>query len=240
VNTIWSGAVHEAGLEYWKRLCITDYFEQNLKAGKKLTQKDIDSLLSNAKNSSGEIGGAAAKIGTFAHDVIDDICKKSIKNQKHTWEIEPVFQKLHGKEVRHCVKLWIAWAKKNTFVVKHSELTVYHDGYKYAGTLDAYGLVNGVWSVIDWKSGMLYNNQAAKTVAYKKAFDSMNNIKPGTPQVIIVRLPKDKKVAEMRIVKDEAPQFEAFVAAKYLFDYSKMKRTDVFYPAKRKTVYDTE
>jgi hypothetical protein len=86
------------------------------------------------------------------------------------------------------VESWKDWAKSVALEPVAIEHTVYCEICGYAGTLDLYARVQGVLTVLDWKSGKaIYPEAFLQNAAYRHAAQRL-----GMPadQGLIVRLPK--------------------------------------------------
>lgn len=67
---------------------------------------------------------------------------------------------------------WIKWKKDTGFVVESSEQIVYSRIYNYAGTYDRVGLLDGVRTLVDIKTGTtLPKTIALQTAGYMGAFN---------------------------------------------------------------------
>ncbi len=86
------------------------------------------------------------------------------------------------------VESWKDWAKTIALEPLAIERTVYCKACGYAGTLDLYARVEGVVTVLDWKSGRaIYPEAFLQNVAYRHAAERQGL--PST-QGLIVRVPK--------------------------------------------------
>jgi len=91
-------------------------------------------------------------------------------------------------EALWAVESWKDWAQSVQLEPLAIERAIYCDACGYAGTLDLYARVEGVLSVLDWKSGKaIYPEAFLQNVAYRHAARRL-----GLPseQGLIVRLPK--------------------------------------------------
>src|SRR5258705_355971 len=123
----------------------------------------------------------AASIGTAMHAGIE-------------WALRTQLGEDAGPEPRlpdaaaWAVESWKDWAKSVALEPLAIERTVYCEVCGYAGTLDLYARVNGVLTVLDWKSGKaIYPEAFLQNVAYRYA--ATRRGMPST-QGVIVRLPK--------------------------------------------------
>lgn len=123
----------------------------------------------------------AATIGTAIHAGIE-------------WTLRTQLGEDAGAEPRlpdaaaWAVESWKDWAKHVALEPLAIEHTVYCEICGYAGTLDLYARVQGVLTVIDWKSGKaIYPEAFLQNAAYRHAAQRL-----GMPadQGLIVRLPK--------------------------------------------------
>jgi hypothetical protein len=84
---------------------------------------------------------------------------------------------------------WLAWAEKVNFKPLLIEQRVTSMAEGYSGTMDVYGEVDGVLTVIDYKSSKaIYQEALLQNAAYQKALIEMEHGKP--EQGLVIRLPK--------------------------------------------------
>jgi hypothetical protein len=123
----------------------------------------------------------AATIGTAIHAGIE-------------WQLRTRFGEDAGPEpilpdaAAWAVESWKDWAKTIALEPLAIERTVYCEACGYAGTLDLYARVEGVLTVLDWKSGRaIYPEAFLQNVAYRHAAE-----RQGLPSIqgLIVRVPK--------------------------------------------------
>ncbi len=123
----------------------------------------------------------AATIGTAVHAGIE-------------WQIRTALGEDAGPEPRlpdaaaWAVESWKDWARSVQLEPLALERVVYCEDCGYAGTMDLYAQVNGIATVLDWKtSRAIYPEAFLQNVAYRHAAARL-----GLPagQGVIVRLPK--------------------------------------------------
>ncbi len=107
---------------------------------------------------------------------------------------------------------WEDWRKSVNLKPIAVEQVIWSETYGYAGTLDLLAEVNGVLTVLDWKTGKaVYSEAHLQNAAYRQAIREMGH---GDPQQgLIVRLPKVDTDPDFEVVnaKPEAPQFSKFL-----------------------------
>ena len=96
---------------------------------------------------------------------------------------------------------WEDWRRSVKLKPIAVEQVIYNEKHGYAGTLDLLADVDGVLTVVDWKTGKaVYPEAHLQNEAYRQAIREMGH---GDPRPgLIVRLPK----------VETDPQFEAVVA----------------------------
>jgi hypothetical protein len=120
--------------------------------------------------------------------------------------------------------VFVDWAKRVDLKPILIEQTVWSRTFGYAGTLDLLCEVDGRRAVVDWKTGRrVYQEAHLQNSAYRRALDEMGHAGDGELGGYIVRLPKDEQDPDPEAVaaKDEATCFDAFLAAKKLWEWSR-------------------
>lgn len=113
------------------------------------------------------------------------------------------------------------WAARVKLKPIYIEQTVYSDKYEFAGTMDLLAEVDGVVSLIDFKSGKaIYGEAHLQSVAYQEAFIEMGHM-PQPEQGIIVRLPKNENDPEFEtvVVPDRKSLFPVFLAVRQVWEW---------------------
>lgn len=133
----------------------------------------------------------ASEIGTQAHALIEWNLRRSLGQEAGP---EPVI----GEAATLAFVAYERWAKEVNLKPLLIEQKVYSHTHRYAGTMDLLAEVNGVLTLIDWKTSKdVYAEAHLQNVAYQVALTEMGH---ATPEAgLILRLPK--------VVTD--PNFEA-------------------------------
>jgi len=144
----------------------------------------------------------AKDIGTEVHDMAENYLLG-----------EKVITKGRDEKVMICFNAFMDWVSDNSVMSIHGELAVAHTGYRYAGRLDQLCLVNGVETVVDFKtSSGFYPEHGMQNAAYLRAYERMCDKKvPGCIVAIF------KKTGGKPVIKDISDRvdvyFEASMAA---------------------------
>lgn len=127
----------------------------------------------------------AGEIGTQAHALIEWSLRKALKQEA-------------GPEPRvSSAALWAYmgfedWARAHHVEPVWIEQTVWSTRFGYAGTLDLLARVDGVLTVVDFKtSKAVYSEAFLQNVAYQQALIDMGHETPDAG--LILRIPKDEK-----------------------------------------------
>jgi hypothetical protein len=164
--------------------------------------------LQAAKEYPDEARDAAAAKGTAIHEAI------------YKWET--IGERPDDPTENQAVQAYDAWRMTVAMEVVASELTIWSPSHQYAGTIDQVcRKPNGHWSVIDFKTGGAYPEQALQVAAYSYGLEELTGIP--VDDAWILRIPRDQPA-------DGSPQFftkymncdhiqsnfEAFLNALYL------------------------
>ena len=113
---------------------------------------------------------------------------------------------------------WQKWRQSVRFKPVMVEFTVVSKKYGYAGTADLLAEVDGVLTLVDWKTGKsVYKEAHLQNAAYRQAVREMGL---GDPQQgLILRLPKTETDPDFEPVAaaDERKSFGTFLTAKDLW-----------------------
>jgi predicted RecB family nuclease len=153
---------------------------------KKMSPEEYEKLLFTAKNSRLKKSEKALDSGKIAHGWIE----KHIGGEHNPLPDD--------KEAQNAVNAFLKWEKENNPEWLASELIVASSSQDFAGTLDAVARINGKIYLIDFKtSKQISPEYYLQTAAYQFCLEEMGAKVDGR---LILRLPKDGKVAEAQEV----------------------------------------
>lgn len=130
---------------------------------------------------------------------------------------------------------WEDWKKSVNLKPIWIEQTVWSEKHGYAGTLDLLAEVEGVVTVVDWKTGKsVYAEAHLQNAAYRQAIREMGHADP--QQGLIVRLPKVETDPNFEVVaaKPENLMFPKFLDAMSLWTWQ--QEMDAEYEKKREVM----
>ena len=181
---------------------------------------DVDAILKMARNRPKAIMEEAGDIGTQVHKALEIIVNEKIANPDLSWEhLHERHHTFPDERIEKCVGAFFKWAREHDFVPLESELMVYSKKIGYAGTFDAVGYVNGVLTVVDWKSSKAYYDEMGiQLSAYRHAYSEMTG-KKKVDGMMVLRLGKLDGEFEVIKVTSPAKNMLAFKAALELWKW---------------------
>jgi len=149
---------------------------------REVTKSEIIDIIEQSKTQYENIRDEAASKGTDAHFWISNYISGAL----------PV--DIDDKNVRNCVGEFLKWEKQNNVGWIASELMVCNLDIGIAGTLDAIAEVNGVVTLVDFKTNKAIYPQSmySQTAAYQWCLEyQLEDLFQLPTERMILRLPKD-------------------------------------------------
>lgn len=197
-----------AALLPWATGLAREYLFEKLESGEPINAADI---IESCKQY--EIKrDTAADIGTQIHDWIDQYIAGK----------DPEVPK--DEKVANGVLAFLDWVDKNKVKFEQSEKIVYSKKYQYVGKMDAIAIVNGVRTLIDYKSSKgVYLPMRYQTAAYLVAWNEEHG--QDIKDRMILHL--GKETGEFRAIdftdeKELMDDFECFLALLKLKEHDKV------------------
>lgn len=193
------GTLNKPALIPWAVGVCCEYMRSNLKPGKPLDELAIKILLTEAKRAHNVKRDNAADIGTLVHQ----FCEDWIKGKDPALPFHP--------QANNGAMAFLDWVKAHDVKFVYSERRIFSRRYRYAGTLDAEGYVDGQLAIIDFKtSSGIWPEMRFQTAAYEAARREESG-KSYTRW--IARLGKDDGLFEAKELHDLEKDFAAFLGA---------------------------
>ena len=170
----------------------------------------------------------AGAIGTQVHAAIEWTLRHQLGQDVGA---EPVID----EPARRVLRAYHAWAASVALVPRLIEQTVYSRIHRYAGTMDLLADINGISTLVDFKTGKaIYGEAHLQNVAYQTALIEMGHAEPAGG--LIVRLPKVAGDLDFEIapVTPVAEAFPVFLAVRRLWAWQQAQ--DAAYQARRAPV----
>lgn len=213
VTSILAAGLPKPALQYWAARSVAEFAFDHADAWRSLPREAAVDLLKRAPY---RTTSKRADAGSAVHSAID----------AHIKNIPSV--ELQSKEEQGLYEAALAFLRKYRPDVIHTEATVYSRTHKYAGTADMLARIEGVQTVIDFKtSKAVYPEQAIQLASYAFAdfvadgdlelpLDELGPFDTG----LIVRLGSDGRYEAVRFRLDP-DLFTVFLAAKAIHRYQR-------------------
>jgi hypothetical protein len=156
----------------------------------------------------------AGDLGSEAHKLIEWTMRSAIGAVAGP---KPIVR----EQAQWAFSAFMDWASRVNLKPVLIEQTVYSTVHGYAGTMDVLARVNGVLTLVDFKTGKaIYPEARLQSVAYSVALMEMGYLAPAA--AVIVRLPKvdGDPAFEVQVVPPVADLFPVFLAAKALWTWT--------------------
>lgn len=149
-------------LTSWATETMRDYLIDNfLKEEKPITYDDLILATTEYK----KVKDRAADIGSEIHDWIEKYIRYTLKEDGYD---EPEIP--NKKEVKIGISAFLDWINENHVEFISTERVIYSREHQFMGKMDIEAKVNGLYALIDIKTGNgIYNSVKMQTAAYAKA-----------------------------------------------------------------------
>lgn len=156
----------------------------------------------------------AADYGTQAHAIIELILKNRADEASEKMKEAP-------PQVTQAVGAFLKWRDRTKFEMIKSESVVFSKKFKYAGTADVIGKIQGGVVLGDFKTSKgIYPEYSLQTVAYKYAAEEMTG--EAIPNIMIYRFGKDGTFEDYTVPQISHPDlFDRFIDAKHLWEWQR-------------------
>jgi hypothetical protein len=173
-------------MQFWRAKAMYTWLLPRLKEVQGVTQTAWDGLLIKAKGAGSIKSKEALVDGKIAHDWIEQY----IKSKLGTATVIPMPQSLKAATA---VNQFLEWEKAHNVVWHASEVKLCATAGEFAGTVDAIATIDGIPTVLDFKtSDQLSEDVALQTAAYRFLVEvNLENKLEAPKQRAVLRIPKD-------------------------------------------------
>lgn len=184
----------------------------------------LEALGKEAPTSLYEVSGKAADIGTAAHSMVEEYINGfDPENADDFLALEPESR----EKARNAFGMYQSWASQSKLEIIAQEVGLVSERYRFGGTLDAIGVIDGVLCLVDWKtSNGVYSDYLLQLAAYRVLWEEANPDKILNGGFHLCRFSKehgDFAHHYYRELDDAWLMFEALLTA-YRFDATLRKR----------------
>jgi hypothetical protein len=163
-------------------------------AVQKMSPQGFVALINDSKKAAPAIADKAKEDGTAAHDWIE----KAIAY--HMDPTLPLAPTPDSPEARNAIEAFAVWTKAHDIQWLASEEVLSSDVHRTAGRLDALAIVDGIPSIVDFKTSKQISESYPLQCAGYHIMLSEMGFSPR--QWIVLRLPKDGSPAETMTIND--------------------------------------
>lgn len=178
--------------------------------GRKLTQKEIIHLVDEGRKAHIEIKEAAADVGTRAHKAINAV-------------IDGGEMKIED-DIRPAVEGFLKFVGEINIKIEHGDRKIASVKYGYGGSLDALGIENEKFVIVDFKtSPRIYQEHSLQVASYAQAFMETYDLSY-LPEAYILRLGRNEPEFEFRKVPSVKDCLRGFLSALELYQFQKSQQ----------------
>jgi len=194
------GVLDKPALIPWAVNQAIDFIRPAIGPGVEHAESYLEEVYAQAKKEARRVRGVAADIGLQAHAIL---------------ERYPECGPLPDGAVGSCVSGGIHWLQSSGVQFQARECVIYSRRHRFSGRFDGLAVVDGVLSLIDWKTSTgVYPEFRLQTAAYVAAYEEEH---PGTriEQRILIRLGKTDGAFDPHIYPRTSlrQDYNAFLAA---------------------------
>jgi hypothetical protein len=136
----------------------------------------LEALGKEAPNDLYEVTQAAADIGTVAHAMVEARIKGESPNEVLHASGLPVASQ---NKAISSFEAYESWASMSKLEIVEQEMPLISERYRFGGTPDAIGLVNGKLCLVDWKtSNAVHADYLLQLAAYRALWEENNPDRP--------------------------------------------------------------
>lgn len=146
----------------------------------------------------------AADAGTIAHILIEaDLKQRSIDTSKYPKEF------LDKAET--CYLNFMEWKERNQVKPIAIEPHLVNEKYQFGATPDYIGYINGKASLLDWKTGGVYEDHLIQLAAYKVTWEEVHPETPLDGGFNLIRFSKEEAGFDHKFRQSLPEAWEAFL-----------------------------
>jgi hypothetical protein len=218
--TTFLNMVNKPALIPWAVKQTVEFLAREWEPGRAYTRAERDALLEAGREARFSTNKEACDIGTAAHAWIEAHIRRRIAGDTTTAPLPD------DPYVAASVSGFLKWEREHNVTYLAAERRVYSRRYGYAGTLDCLAIVDGILTLLDFKTGTsgIWETYVLQMGAYAQAHYEETGERVGV--AIILRIPKDGKKIETREVRNLGETFTAFRACLDLRRWSVINQVD--------------
>lgn len=165
----------------------------------------------------------AADVGTVAHMMVEEAIKGG---KPYMLEALAALDADGNFQACNAFENWQLWAQQTRLEIVHQEMQLVSERYRFGGTPDAIGRIDGVLCLLDWKtSNGVYSDMLLQLAAYRILWEEAHPDEPLAGGFHLCRFAKDHGDFSHHYYRelDSARKSFLYLRAAYEFD-AELKR----------------
>lgn len=192
-------------MEFWRSKAMYNALLPKLSEVQGIDIKRWEDVLAEAKNAGNVRSKEALESGKIAHDWIEKYIKIKIASEDNRFFLEA---NTEDEKANSAITQFLKWEEEHHVVWLLSEEKMCSPTHMIGGTVDAVAVIDGVLTVLDFKtSNQVSEDVALQTAAYQILIEE--NLEEGSvpQQRAVLRIPKDASAFEYQIIQTD-PKFD--------------------------------
>lgn len=167
-----------------------------------------------------ETRDTAANIGTAAHAMVEARIRGLDPEKALT---DSGLANEHKERARGAFSAYETWASMSRLEVVEQEMTLVSEKYRFGGTPDAIGLVNGKLCLVDWKtSNHVYADYLLQLAAYRQLWEENHPDRPLDGGFHLCRFAKEYGDFSHHYFPELADAWEMFKHLRSAYEFDKV------------------
>lgn len=156
-----------------------------------------------------------AEIGTATHEMIRAHLRRETANLSS-------FAETIQKAAQTSFDSFLLWASEHEIEPILVECPLVSEQYGYGGTLDLFADMDGHWTLIDFKTGSVYEDAFIQSAAYRQMLNEKGTDLDRVDRALILQIPRGKKETFAEHWSDNwQHDFDVFLACLRLYNLKK-------------------
>lgn len=193
------GILDKPFLKPWVAKLTSETIVSKWEADKAYSKDEIELICKEAKSAYKNVARDAMDSGKLAHQWIEEYIGAKL-DDRGTYNVI-----LEDEKAQNAVNTFLEWEKSHKVEWIVSELMLASPTYTFAGTIDAVAMIDGVMTLVDFKtSNQISDDYNLQLAAYYILLDE--NLEDGEPrptQRLILRIPKTGDKFEAKVVESD-------------------------------------
>lgn len=159
---------------------------------------------------------SAASAGTLAHAMVE----ASIQGLPQPTDVG--YTETQFQQALKAFEAYQSWARNSRLEITHTEIQMQSEKYRFGGTPDAIGMLDGKRCLLDWKSGSVYMDALLQVAAYRMLWEENHPDEPIDGGFHIIRFGKETGDFTHRYFTELDDAWTMFQHLRAAYDFDKV------------------